>query len=217
MIQLNNIPNEQTFDEAVPCYSRLFLVVSFFCFITIFGSVIWFVRATNEKIQVFEKSISEKDVQIARHESEYEALFLEKSNLTQKYDNLGTETCDGEWSIDTGCVQMQALLTPLGGENFCIGSTTAITWDTAILSEGTVDIFLGNEEVSLRLGTASASEGSYEWDIQETYTSTTDTGARETITVTPGSMYSISLTPNEEGILGGQSDVFYLLNCKPSN
>lgn len=217
MQRISNIPQQQVYEQATPCHSRLFMIVSFLCFIALLGSVFWYVRATNEKMQLAEKSIVEKDQLLSQLQTQYETLSTEQNSLTQKYDELGKQTCGGEWSVEAGCVQQQALLAPLGGESFCLGTTTAIAWDTNILKEGTVDILLGNDGTFLKLGNTEASEGTFDWKVKDTYTITTSAGASETVTIVPGSMYTVSLKPSDEKVLGGTSTAFNISDCTTTN
>jgi hypothetical protein len=208
---------QQQFEQPASGHSRLFVIVCFICFAVLALSVFWFVRTTNEKIQKNEQTILEKDQQVAKLQAEYQAMSTEKNDLTKKYDELGTKTCNGAWSVASGCVQKQALLSPTGNETFCLGTTTAITWDTNILTEGTVEILLGNDGTFLSLDTVEASQGVYSWRVKENYTMTNEAGASETVTIVPGNMYTVSLKPSVENVLGGESRTFSITDCSSAN
>lgn len=207
MHQINNgYPQRQNYAPATPpkASSRMPMLAVLFVFILIGVGVFMYMRSTSKEMEMVKQGMQSKDQQISQINSEHEAL-------TTKYDELGSKTCKGEWSVETGCVLPETIvLAPQGGESFCFGSSTTISWDTNFLSEGTVDIFLTNSGTPIKLDTISADKGQYEWTIKKTYKTGTSTPA--TVDIAPGDVYSISLQAQVE-IPGGETDMFGIRDC----
>jgi hypothetical protein len=210
MHQVNNgYPQRQNYAPATPpprASSRMSKLAVLFVFILLGVGMFLYMRSTNKEIETVQQVVQSKDQQISQINSERDVL-------TAKYDELGSQTCKGTWSVETGCVLPETIvLAPQGGESFCFGSSTTVTWDKNFLSEGTVDILLTNEGTPHLLGTVSASEGKYDWDITKSFKTKTATGTPTTANLVPGDLYSINLQAQVQ-IPGGETDMFSIKDC----